>query len=86
MEDGLSGTEDSLEVKLPSPWLPETLVKSLPLEGLYRVPDFELVRKLSVQQLLAYGILYLYTDIKRAATLLTFLKKLKTFLFSKHLC
>ena len=26
------------------------------------------------------------TDIKRAATLLTFKKKLKTFLFSKHLC
>ena len=26
------------------------------------------------------------TDIKRAATLLTFTKKLKTFLFSKHLC
>jgi len=26
------------------------------------------------------------TDIKRAATLLTFFLKLKTFLFSKHLC
>jgi len=26
------------------------------------------------------------TDIKRAANLLTFKKKLKTFLFSKHLC
>ena len=26
------------------------------------------------------------TDIKRAATLLTLKKKLKTFLFSKHLC
>ena len=28
----------------------------------------------------------LLADINRAATLLTFKKKLKTFLFSKHLC
>jgi len=42
------------------------------------------VKELSVQPLpqLLYA---LPTDIKRASTLLTFKKKLKTFLFSKHL-
>ena len=57
------------------------------LNCLYRVQVFDLVNELLVQQFLAYRIWNaLPTDIKRAATLLTFKKKLKTFLFSKHLC
>jgi len=32
------------------------------LNCLYRILDFELVKELSVQQLLAYGILYLQTS------------------------
>jgi len=35
---------------------------------------------------LAFGKNTILSDIKRAATLLTLKKKLKTFLFSKHIC
>jgi len=54
------------------------------LNSLCRVLVFELVKELSVQHPLAYGMLY--GMIKQAATLLIFIKKLETFLFSKHLC
>ena len=51
-----------------------------------RLLVFELVKELSVQQPLDRLWNALPRDTKRAATLLTFKKKLKTFLFSKHLC